>query len=134
MKEFFLKHKVFILGLLAAVAVVLQEFIGHPEPSWKVIGFAAFMAVLAFIAKEWRGQGLSIVGIVGNLAGVFVTIQQTGNFTWSQFAVQAILAIIATAAPNPKSVGYEQSQTIQDAKTAGEMERPAKFTDTNPPK
>lgn len=134
MKEFFAKHKVFILGGLAAIAVVLQEFISQPEPSWKVVGFAAFMALLAFVAKEWRGQGLSIVGIVGNLAGVFVTIWQTGNFTWTQFALQAILAIIATAVPNPKSVGYEKTDVIQQAKSDGETTHPANLTDTNAPK
>ena len=134
MKDFFMKHKVLILGLLGAVALVLQEFISQPSPNWKVIGFAVLMGALSYLAREWRGQGMSILGIVGNLAGVFVTIQQTGNFTWSQFAVQAILAILATAAPQPKSVGYEKTDTIQQAKVEGETIKPAKLTDTNAPK
>lgn len=127
MKKWFAEHKVFILGGLSAIAVVLQQFLGK-DVHWKVLLFAAMMAALAYLAKEWRGQGLSIVGIVGNLAGVFVTIHQTGNFTWSQFAIQAIVAIISTAVPDPKSRGYEKTDIITTAKKEGEEINPASLT------
>jgi hypothetical protein len=120
-KSFWDKNKVFILGLLGSIAVVLQQFTTGEETNWKVIGMAVFIAVLSKIANEWRGQGLSIVGIIGSLAGVFVTIQQTGQFSWTQFALQAIIAVIATAAPDPKSRGYENTQVIKDAKAQGEQ-------------
>lgn len=126
--EFWKKNQVFLLGLIAAICVSLQEFISQPTIDWKVIGFAVLLTGLSYLAKEWRGQGLSTVGIVGNLAGVFVTVYQSGNFTWNQFMLQAIIAIMAAAAPDPKSRGYEASEVIKDAKREGEAINPAILT------
>lgn len=127
-QNFFQKNKVFILGLLASISLILQEFIGQPEVDLKVIGFAVGMATLAFLAKEWRGQGLSIIGIVGNLAGAFITVHETGNFSWLQFVLTGTVAIIAASAPDPKSRGYEHTETITQAKKQGEKIQPAALT------
>lgn len=124
------KNKVFILGLLASIAVTLQQFVGQPDDDvkWKAVGFAVMMTVLSFLARNWRGQGLSIVGIIGNLAGVFVTIQETGQFSWIQFILQGSIAIIAAAGSDPKSRGYENTEVIKEAKKEGEAIRPAALT------
>lgn len=116
MSDFLLKNKVFLLGLAAAITVVLQQFLGQPEVDWKVVGYAAFMAVLSYIANAWRGQGVTIAGIIGTLAGTFVAIQQTGNFTWNQFIISSIAAILAAVAPPPKLLEYEESEPIKEAK------------------
>lgn len=128
MKQYFQSNKVFIFGLLGAIAVTLQEFISDTGISFKVIGFAVLMAALSYLAKEWRGQGLSITGIAGNLAAVFITVYQNGEFTWVQFALQAVIAIIATASPDPKSIGYEKTDIITQAKIQGEKINPAQLT------
>lgn len=128
MKNFLDQNKVFLFGLLASIAVVLQQFVGQPEISFKAIGFAILMAVLSYLAKEWRGQALSIFGIVGNLAGVFVTAYDGGNFTWEQFILQGTIALIAVAVPAPKSRGYENTDGIKMAKREGEEIQPAKLT------
>lgn len=104
MKFLISKNKVFILGLLAAISVVLQEFVGQPTIDPKVLLFAVLMALLAYLANQWRGQGLSIAGIVGNLAGVFITVHETGNFTWVQFLLQGIIALIAVASTPPEAI------------------------------
>ena len=72
-KTFLGSNKVFILGLLAALAVTLQQFIGEPAVDWKSVGLAGGMAILSFIANQWRGQGLTITGIVGTLAYTFIS-------------------------------------------------------------
>lgn len=128
MKSFWNSNKVFILGLLGAIAVSVQEFATQPEVDWKVVGFAALMAVLSYFAKEWRGQGVSITGIVGTLAATFLTVHQTGNFTWLQFTTSAILAVLAAAGADPKSRGYEASHNIVEAKKEGEVINPAALT------
>lgn len=130
MKAFWDKNKVFILGLLGAVALALQPFIeaSSDDLKWKSVGFAALMAALAYVAKEWRGQTISIIGILGNLAGVYVTIQQTGAFTWNQFILQGVVAIIAAVSADAKSRGYEQTPTIKQAKIQGEINNPASLT------
>lgn len=127
---FWNKNKVFILGLLSSIALAIEPFAANVEDEvkWRVVGFAALVAVLSYFAKEWRGQGISIVGIIGNISGVFVTVMNTGHFTWNQFILQAILAILTAAAADPKSRGYENTQVIKEAKKEGEQINPAQLT------
>jgi hypothetical protein len=126
--SFWNHNKVFILGLIGAIAVSVQEFATQPVVDYKVLGFAALMAVLSYFAKEWRGQGLSITGIVGTLAATFMTVYQTGSFTWLQFTTSAVLAVLAASGADPKSRGYEATQTISNAKAQGEAINPASLT------
>lgn len=116
MNNFFQKNKVFLLGMLGSVAVVLQQFIQQPIIDWKVVGFACFMTILSYVANAWRGQGTSILGILGTLAGTVVSVNQTGHFTWNQFLLSVSIAILAAVAPPPKSKEYENSTTIVAAK------------------
>jgi membrane protein implicated in regulation of membrane protease activity len=130
MKQFWYKNKVFILGLLGSIALAIEPFAANTsdDVKWKVVGFAALVAVLSYFAKEWRGQGLSIVGILGNVSAVFVTVWNTGNFSWNQFILQLILAIITAAGADPKSRGYENAEVIKEAKKEGEVINPAQLT------
>lgn len=130
LKSFWNKNKVFILGLLGAIALGIEPFAANAadDVKWKVVGFSVAIAALSFFAKEWRGQGLSIIGIIGNMSAVFVTVWNTGHFTWNQFILQLILAILTAAGADPKSRGYESSQVIKDAKKEGEVINPAQMT------
>lgn len=121
MKQFWEKNKVFILGLLASISVVVQQFAGSAEIEWKAIGYAVLMATLSFVANKWRGEYVTITGIVGTLAGVLVLTLQTGKFTWSQFILSAVAALLAAVAPPPKSIEYERSPVIEKAKAQAEV-------------
>lgn len=135
--NFWNKNKVFILGLLSALAVAITPFVQDANQSeevkWSTVGFAALMAILAYLAKSWRGQGLSILGIVGNIAAVATTLLTQGtqvnskNF-YLQLILQTFLAILAAAAPDPKNRGYEQQPAIKDAKLQADAEKPAPLT------
>jgi membrane protein implicated in regulation of membrane protease activity len=129
-KTFWDKNKVFILGLLGAIALAIEPFAANTsdDVKWKVVGFAVLVAVLSYFAKEWRGQGLSIIGILGNTSAVFVTVWNTGHFTWNQFILQLILAILTAAGADPKSRGYEKAEVIKEAKKEGEQINPAQLT------
>jgi membrane protein implicated in regulation of membrane protease activity len=129
-KPFWDKNKVFICGLLGSIALAIEPFAANTsdDVKWKVVGFSALVAVLSFFAKEWRGQGLSIIGILGNVSAVFVTVWNTGHFTWNQFILQLILAILTAAGADPKSRGYENSELIKEAKKEGEQMNPAQLT------
>lgn len=120
----------FILGLLASLVTVLQPLLSDApsEVTYKILGYALASGILSYLAKEWRGQGLSILGIVGNLAGVVSTLLLTGNVGIPQLITQFILAIAMAAGADPKSRGYENTPTITSAKKEGEAINPANLT------
>ena len=128
MKQFWNKNKVFLLGLLSAVAIALEPIISGKEISWPAIGTAVALGVLSYIAKEWRGQGMSILGIMSTAATALYTLINEGNFSWERALLSVVVAISFAAAPDPKSRGYEQSSTIKDAKKEGEAINPAQLT------
>lgn len=114
---FFTTNKVFILGLLAAIAVVLQQFLSEPTIDWKTVGLAIGIAILSYVANLWRGQGVTIFGIIGTLAYVFVQNAVIGvPLDWGKIILAFILAFIAAVAPPPKSLNYEKSAVIVEAK------------------
>ena len=115
--NFFNANKVFILGLLSALAVVLQQFLGVETVDWLALGFAAFIAILSYIANEWRGQGMTILGIIGTVAGVLSSNLIYGqHLDWGKLILLILAAIITAAAPPPKNASYEKAPAIEDAK------------------
>lgn len=125
---FWNKNKVFILGLLGAIGLALQQFIDKPQLDYKVLAFALFMAVLSYFASQWRGQGLSITGIIGTVANTAYIMLNNNTFSWSQLLIQCVVLIIAMASPDPKSRGYENTEVIKAAKAEGERIQPSDLT------
>jgi len=115
MKSFFQKNKVFILGLLSAIAVVWQEATSATV-DYKAIALATGLAVLSYIAKAWRGAGVTITGIIGILATVFINNYTAGeHINWMQMIGAFLVAILATASPAPKNQTYEEDPNIKQA-------------------
>lgn len=129
-QTFWDKYKVFILGLIGAAAIAVQPFVLNTteEIKWQAVGTAAGLAVLSFIAKEWRGQGMTIIGIIGVSADTIYNLIDSGTFSWQRAILSVIIAIAFAAMPDPKSRGYENSSTIKEAKREGETIQPAKLT------
>lgn len=94
MKKFINQNRVFVAASLSALVLVLQQALSSQNTEWKAIGFATLIALLGVVANQWKGQGITITGIIGTLAGVFVNIWQTGNFTWNEFILSAIVAVL----------------------------------------
>lgn len=127
-QNFWDKNKVFLLGLLSAIAIALQPIIAGQPISWPAIGMAAGLAVLSYLAKEWRGQGMSLLGILGVAAEAVLTQINSGTFSWDKAALSIFVAIAFAVAPDPKSRGYENTTVIKDAKKQGEVINPAQLT------
>lgn len=96
MKSLIQKNRVVILAFMSAIILVLQQVMATKETDWKVIGFAALTAVLGVMANQWKGKGITILGILGNLAGVFQTIQATGKFTINELILASLLALLTS--------------------------------------
>lgn len=129
-QTWFDKNKVFLLGILASVSTAITPLLNDSPDNvtYKVLGFAVATAILSYISNAWRGQGLTLLGIIGNLAGVATTVIMTGNVAVPQLIIQIILAITMAAGADPKSRGYEQSPIIREAKIQGEIAQPAPLT------
>ncbi len=112
--SFWAKNKVFVFGLLSALSVVLTDILHQPtgQHSGKAYLFAALIAVLGYVARTWRGQGATLLGLIGTSAGVAVDQLQGGSFTWYKFAIAVVLAILATVAPPPKPLQIENGRTL----------------------
>ena len=88
----------------------MQQSLSSGATDWKAIGFAAFISVLGVIANQWKGQGVTVTGIIGTLAGVFNNNMTTGQFTWNEFILSSLLALLmaVTASLQPEKKEAEK--------------------------
>lgn len=100
MKKFLSENKVLLSAIVSALVLVFQQALATPPVNPKAIALASLIAILGVIANQWRGKGLTILGILGNMSYAFVTIWQTGSFTWNEFFVQALLAVLTAILPS----------------------------------
>jgi hypothetical protein len=125
MKAWFNKYKVIIFGLLAAIALPINDLITQGGVSTKAIVFAGVTAALTFAARNLRGQWATIAGLLGTTATYYLTMDTSGNVDWSKIIMFFIVQILAIVAPPAKSVGYERTDTIMEAKQEGEEIKPS---------
>lgn len=122
--SFWNDNKVLIIGLFSAIALALNELFMKGESSTKALVFSGFIAALSFLANNLRGQWATIAGIVGTTLATYITMDQSGSISWPQLIMQAVIALLAVMAPPAKSRGYEHTNTIEQAKYAGEKHTP----------
>lgn len=116
--NFWQKNKVFIGGVIVAMALAAQEIVTKGgDFSNKVVLYAAFLAGLSWAAKNLRGQAATLSGVLVTAFSTFMTMQEQGNIKWSQILIQAgIAAALAFFSSPPKSLEYENSTPIVKAK------------------
>lgn len=129
-KIWFDANKVLIIGALSALSVVLIPYVKDTTKpiSWPAVGTAAGLVLLSYFAKNWRGQGLTITGLIGIAADTVFAQITTGTFSWERAVLGLIVSTIAAATPDPKSRAYENQPAIRDAKVQGEIDLPAALT------
>lgn len=100
---FFQKNRVFIIGLISAILIATEQYLAGPV-DYKVIGYAALMAVISYFANNLKGDIASIIGIIGtDLTSIIPSLINHSSISWLQIAVQTLAAIIALLAPSPTS-------------------------------
>jgi hypothetical protein len=112
-------NKVILFGILSAGILAVQQLASQYPKDYKVLGLAAFIAVLSFLANNLRGQWASILGsLLPSLGIVLTNIEAVPPvpISWWQFAGAAALAIGGVLAPPAKSLSYEESPAIVQAK------------------
>lgn len=96
-ESFFSGNKVFFLGLLGAVGIALQQFLGSSVIDWKVLGFAAIVAGLSYAAKNLTGTVSSLLGILGSAVLTISTVASGGAVSWPQLILSTLVAAITVA-------------------------------------
>jgi hypothetical protein len=117
-QNFWQQYQVLLTGLIGAIAVTLQQFLGTATTpvDWKVIGFAVFLAVASWAANNLRGKGVSVIGIIGVAGYAISSVAVNGKIDLNQLILAFLIGLGAMIAPPAKSAAYEQSATIVAAK------------------
>lgn len=94
MKDFIIKNKVLLTGIISSIVLVLQGALTSGSTDYKTIGFGLLLAVLGVLSNEWKGKGITIMGIIGTVSGVFINNWQTDSFTWNEFILSTVVALL----------------------------------------
>lgn len=122
-KNFWKEHKVFIVGLIAAVGTAAYEIITKGSDfSWWAIAWSAFIGGISFAGKNLRGQWASIFTTLGTTTYAFYMLHNSPEGLTSEQVIKdlifpAFLAIIGVFNTSPpKMREYEHTPTIVEAK------------------
>lgn len=131
-EKFFGNNKVVIIGFLTAVALAVSELIKGGESSTKVLIFSAAIAAASWLARNLRGQWATITGLLGSALSTYLTMVQAGTVSWSQLILTLVVSLLAVLSAPAKSIGYEHTDIIMEAKKEGELTNPTSAP-PNPP-
>lgn len=136
LNTFWEKNKVFIFGLLSAAAIAIYQ-LQHQEESesgYKPYILAGVMAILSYVAKEWRGKTGSILGFIGIAAGAIAYEMSTGQpINWWQLATGLLAIYLSSVSAPAKADTYETNATIVRAKTIPAQQQTEDVSPTVPP-
>lgn len=117
MKQFLNANKVLIFGLLSAMVMTAQTLLSSGPTDYKVLALSVVIAGIGFLAKNLRGQWATILGSILPTFGVVLTKTQSNDpISWGLVSVAAVAAVLGAVAPPPKSLSYESSPEIANAK------------------
>ncbi len=111
-KNFIKENYVFLSSMISALILVLQQALHNLNHNtsidWPSLSYAAFVAIAGAVANEFKGRGITVAGIVGTTASAFVIVNDTGKFTWDQFIVTALIAVLTLFITSFKPQFYER--------------------------
>lgn len=91
--NFLAKNKVLIIALIGALITVITPYATATSIPVQSVSLAALIAVLGVFANQWKGQGASILGVLGSVSGSVADMLTTGHFTWIAFGTTTAIAL-----------------------------------------
>jgi hypothetical protein len=119
-----IENKVLVIGIFLSVLQPVNDLLTTGHTTSKVLVASAVGGLIAWAARNMRGQWQTIAGILQLQMGTFLTQLETGNVQWVQVFVQVIVAYLAASSSPMKSRGYEHAEVIKEAKAEGEKRAP----------
>lgn len=95
-----MKYSPLIAAIIGAIALIVQQALQSGQTSLKVVGFAALIAAIGAASVWLKGKGATLAGIIGTVGFTFYTVWESGNFTWNEFILTSVLAVISLFAPS----------------------------------
>jgi hypothetical protein len=92
------RYSALIAAGVGAAILVLQQAIAEKNWDLKVVGFSVLIAIVGAVSVNLKGKGASLLGVLGTVGYTFVTIYNTGKFTWGEFTLNAALAVFMVIA------------------------------------
>ena len=93
--KFLKDNRVFFSGLISAIILVIQQYLQSGPVSYKALGLALAVAVMSYVANEWKAKTASLLGIIGSVASaVAIQLQQGGALSWVQLGSVLLIAIL----------------------------------------
>ena len=128
-------NKVLIFGILSAVAMNIEQYFNSTAGySWQVIALSSGVVIVSFLAKNLRGQWVTILGSVQTLLTVILNDVDTHTpILWRTVIITFVVAILAAVAPAGKSLSYEKSGPVEAAKAEAKVMDAAQKPPVNPP-
>jgi hypothetical protein len=129
------KNKVLLFGLASAIAINVQQYFTTNEIlNWPAILLSSGIVITSFLAKNLRGQWITILGSVGSFFTVLLnSIDSNTPIVWRTAILTLVVSILAAVAPAGKSLSYEQSGPVETAKAEAKAIDAAKKPPVNPP-
>lgn len=118
--DFFSKNKVLIFGLILAAVLPVYDLIQNGTTTTADLIVAASAAAAAYLSRNLRGQWQTLAGIAGTVIASYATQKSGGHVQWWQLLMQGLILYLTASMPPAKSVAYEQTPTIMNAKQQGE--------------
>lgn len=124
-KTWLSKNKVIISGSISAAITAVIAFTVEANINWILVLMAVIQAVGGYLGRNLRGQAGSIVGlVVGMMISVLPNLLSHIPIDWQHELLYVVgqvgVIFFGLTSPPAKSLGYEKTDTIIEAKIEGE--------------
>lgn len=106
-------NKVLLLGLLAAVGTVVQQFVQSGPINYAVMGWTVVVAAIAFLANNLHGQVATILSsLLPTVDVIYESTKNNASISWGHMALLAGVAIVGAITGPAKAVATKASIII----------------------
>lgn len=117
LKAFLVANKVLIFAMLSAGALAVQQITSAYPNDYKIWALAGVVAAIGVLAKDLRGQWPTIIAsLLPSLGAILTAMETNAPISWWQLIGSVAVAVGGVVAPPAKSLSYETSPVVTEAK------------------
>lgn len=106
-------NKVLLLGLLAAIGTVVQQFVQSGPINYAVMAWAVVIASIGFVANNLHGQVATILSsLLPTVDVIYESTKNNAAISWGHMALLAGVAIVGAITGPAKAVATKTSVII----------------------